>query len=53
MGEIAYKRTRLGQAIYDIYFTRIVAKKVAKKHRLAISFVQQERLKWNPQKFKR
>jgi hypothetical protein len=43
---VAFGRTKLGQAVYDVIFSSMSAKKAAKKHRVSREFVLQKRRQW-------
>lgn len=46
-GEIvAFGRTKIGQTVYDVIFSSMSAKKVAKKYHLSRDFVLAQRREW-------
>lgn len=47
---IAFGRTKLGHAVYDVIFSSMSAKKAAKKHHVSREFVLQKRREWREKK---
>ncbi len=50
---VAFGRTKLGQAVYDVIFSSMSAKKAAKKHGLSRESVLQQRREWREHERKR
>jgi hypothetical protein len=44
--EIVFKKTALGQMVYDVLMSRMSAKRAAKKYDLPLSFVIDQRIKF-------